>query len=233
MLRFDKDGTLYFACTNCFTLIRLHGVDTRLSRVVFRNKNEKELKVKLFLESRPTLICCPNCGMYYYDCHEEDEGDLFEVDPDIALDILELNRKGYRTHFSCQSHYDYSFCEDKELDFYIMIDLPNQIVRDKILPHDFTCEVSPNQFDLGEDDWDHYTYILRHDTSIYRRKYPNDVTEYHFMNGETRYTVPREVWEKEYPNTLKNFEDWVKELPDLSNSGDSIIELDYDVEEWV
>lgn len=232
MLRFDKDGTLYFACTNCFTLIRLHGIKNYIKNLTFRNKDKNGNKLKIHIDAKPFLETCPYCGMPYYE-RDEDAGELFEVDPDIALDILELNQKGYQTYYSYSSHCEKNgFVSESDADFYVMIDLPKKIIDDNIVPDGFKIEnVAIHDLSNYPPDWSRY--IIRYDISVYQKKHLSKLWPMWQSDGEVEHLIPYDVWEEEYKIALKNFKDWVKELPDLIMSEEMILELDYDVEEWV
>lgn len=54
---------------------------------------------------------CPNCfnQVNKCTCKEYPPYMLVQIDEGIQKSVRELNRKGYRTRFSCEGHYDYTY----------------------------------------------------------------------------------------------------------------------------
>ena len=217
MLRYDKNGALYFACLRCGTITRLYGVKDFIKSLSFSGSDDSGHKVTMSIEAFPSVIECPNCLEQY----DEFDGDslVFNVDPDIAEDILILNMKGYDTHYSCSSHCNVDgYVHECDADFYCMLDLPDRVVNEGNIPKGFIVELMEP---LEDGEWS--KYVIRRELSTFEEKYLDKITE-----TSDGYFIPYEVWKKEQEITLKNFKKWVSELPDLNDiDGDSDLTINY------
>ena len=112
----SHEGYITFICPKCYALnVMKHKVKIKLYDSIFHVAS-----IKIGIE-------CWECGEYFKeDLHNG-------IDPEIAFCIAELNRKGYKTVFSCQGH-DGDFLMTGKTGAYVYFKdyLPNEAT--KLLP---------------------------------------------------------------------------------------------------
>ena len=211
MLRYDENGALYFVCLKCGTITRLYGVKKFIKSLNFKGSDKSGHKVSMEIDATPFIVKCPTCLEEYDEFG--DDSLLFNVDPDIAKDILILNMKGYDTHFSCSSHCDVGgTVHECDNDFYCMLDFHDGDINQGNIPEGFVAElIEP----LDDEGWS--KYVIRRDLFTYREKYSDEL-----IPSEDGYYIPYKVWKKEQDITLKNFKKWVFNLPDLNCSDEEL-----------
>lgn len=220
MLRFDENGALYFACTKCYTITRIHGVNKYIKNWNFKNADSHGEDVKLYIPMTPILHECPLCHNSV-----NENGEIFNVDPDIAEEILMLNLKGYRTYASCSSHCDVDgYIWEKDNYIQVIIDLPSRYIeKSKLSPGIYN--ILPEHYHMIDGEtWGRCNILW--DISIQRKSYINELR----MADEKCY-IPYYIWVKEYEIALNKFSKWVNDLPDRIQSDDDITIIDIDVTE--
>lgn len=183
-MRFDDQGRLTFICSNCLSIIKVSGVEPPVNYVGFGGFN---------IFSDPYFHNCPACSSF------SDDDVIFEVDPEIAEDILIMNKKGYKTYACCSSHSEF------DTDFYVLFTLPegkedmiNEVLS--TLPEEFMTDPFKNL------DGDRFTSIRVRSSLVVKGVGKNGV-EY----------LSHKEWEKRHQEHLKVFHNWVINLMDFND----------------
>ena len=200
MLRFSEEGYLSFICPICWSVIRVHGVKQPVSKYT----ND------VFIDHDPYLFECPHCHHLipkdsYRIGTDVDRQYIhrltpFSVDPELDETIAILNRKGYKTYYSCSSH------SNTDIDFYIMLEIPDQVIHDFPVPNDFNLESRKEDVDNPYREIHSDYYIIRVDF--------NTVSE-HIDDEEFRPLLLRE-WKNVHTHQLEEIKRWVYNLPSLT-----------------
>lgn len=203
MIRINTKGEAFYLCPKCNQLYKVTGIKTvPIYQFVYTDEANKQIG---YYDADFHIWC--RCGSPW-------KNELVSIDPDIAREIVLLNRKGYKTHFCCEGH----FSDDDCPDFYIVFSVDRILCKQTI----------ENIRNILSDDWvirreiihaidtrKTCRLVLRVDMKNWFKgfRYTNEVKtefEYDELISESEFT-------KKHKRYLKEFKQMVNSLPNISN----------------
>lgn len=213
-MRTNKKGEAYYLCPKCNKLYKVVGITKTIPNYVFVSVDENGNPPGYF-DADFNIKCL---------CNNDFRCRLVDIDPNIAREIVILNRKGYKTHFCCEGH----GMKDNP-DFYVAFTIPKvrfeEIINTITFPKDwemkygkFSCSIKKGFCKA----------ILRVSMKTYFEKFEYDDEEENSFSYDN--PISDEEYIKIHRRHLREFKEIVKSLPNLTgeklNNRVSIIQYD-------
>lgn len=110
IMRTNDKGEAYYLCPKCNKLYKITGITKPIPIYDFISVDQNG-ETPGYYDADFVMKCA---------CDPSWETDLVNIDPNIAREIVILNRKGYKTYFCCEGH------GMKDPDFYVVFVIPKK-----------------------------------------------------------------------------------------------------------
>lgn len=205
MIRTNGKGEAYYMCPRCNKLYKITGIDKPIPNYFFEERDG---------EGYPVGYYDVNFDVRCF-CDSTHKTQLVNIDPNIAREIVIMNRKGYKTYFCCEGHDDkFDVCSR---DFYVafsihknqlekVLDFGKEIPKDWVLKREYLSGFANKRGDRG-------LVLCVFMGNWFKEFSYSDKDENEFIYGEP---ISSKEYEKKKKRYLKEFKEIVKSLPNLS-----------------